>query len=267
MAARCSARHHARLPADVVRTFFGSLQQTVAFDDDAEAEKAVRSRVAGHNAKLKPFIAADPRAKLLIAQIVEAFKIADPRARRAKLTSLSPQILAVRNDAIAKANIKPAELQTDLAPVELLAAIEALRQSCRIVARIPTDTSEQTPCGLQSGPPGASRCAHLRDHRLPGSKGCFTITVGFSSASYKTCDEAKKADEDVYFTTPAPTVKPEGHGATAGGGKWWVVTMGSSKRVVSDTKSNANKVISCSGAVEKAPEIIEACKSVRAYPK
>jgi len=94
----------------------------------------------------------------------------------------------------------------------------------------------------------------------------FTVTVGFSSASYKTFDEQMKEDEGSYGKTQTG-VKAEGNGATAGGGKWWVYTMGGHKRVQSDTKSNANKVIACFGEVDANPEMIEACKSIRAYPK
>lgn len=94
----------------------------------------------------------------------------------------------------------------------------------------------------------------------------FTVSVGFSSASYKTYDEQMKSDEDTYGKTQTG-VKAEANGATAGGGKWWVYTMGGNKRVQSDTKSKANKVIACFAQVDSNPEVIEACKSVRPYPK
>lgn len=123
------------------------------------------------------------------------------------------------------------------------------------------------PAGYTAGTDGLTDSLVSENIDFKGPKGEFNISVGFSSASYKSFDEAMKSDEDTYFKTPATTVKPQGNGATAGGGKWWAFAMGGSKRVLSDTKSNAGKVISCSGDVDKAPEIIEACKSVRAYPK
>lgn len=124
------------------------------------------------------------------------------------------------------------------------------------------------PPGYKAGTPSPPDALASETIDFKGPKGEFTIRVGFASASYKTYEEEMKSDEDTYLTRPATTVKPQGNGATAGGGKYFVFTMGGSKRVVSDTKSNANKVINCSGAVpDAAPEIIEACKSVRAHPK
>lgn len=123
------------------------------------------------------------------------------------------------------------------------------------------------PPGYKAGTPEPADALASETIEFKGPKSDFTIRVGFASASYKTYEEEMKSDEDAYLKTAAATVKPQGNGATAGGGKYWVFTMGGSKRIVSDTKSNANKVINCSGVVETAPEIIEACKSVRAFPK
>lgn len=125
----------------------------------------------------------------------------------------------------------------------------------------------KVPSGYKPGAPEPADALTSETIEFKGSKGDFTISVGFSSASYKTYEEEMKSDDDAYLKTPATTVKAQGNGATAGGGKWWVFTMGGSKRVLSDTKSNANKVINCSGVVQTAPEVIEACKSVRAFPK
>jgi len=95
-----------------------ALQKAFEFDEDAESAQAARARMARHNEKLKPILAADPRFKPLVAQIQEALRLPDPAARKARLGALSSQILAVRNDAIAKLKPDANEVQTDLAPLK-----------------------------------------------------------------------------------------------------------------------------------------------------
>lgn len=124
------------------------------------------------------------------------------------------------------------------------------------------------PPGYTAGTPNAPDA--LEAERIEFSSGKaginFDVSVGFSSASNKTYDQQLKDDEDSYSKTQTG-VTAVANGATAGGGKWWVYTMGGNKRVQSDTKSKGGKPVRCFAQVDTNPEIIEACKTVRPFPK
>lgn len=86
-----------------------------------------------------------------------------------------------------------------------------------------------------------------------------------TSSNWKTYDDQLADDEK---SMKSESIKVDGSGATLGGGKWWSFTNSGSKGFSSITKSNGNKAIGCNpNNTNIAPEVIKACKSIRAYPK
>ena len=70
--------------------------------------------------------------------------------------------------------------------------------------------------------------------------------------------------------TTTKDIKVEKSGTTAGTGKWWTYTRagGYDTDIMTLVKSNGDKVIHCSANnTTVKPEVLEACKTVRAYPK
>lgn len=107
--------------------------------------------------------------------------------------------------------------------------------------------------------------SEIVDFNGPGSG--FAISVGFSHSNFKTFDEALKTDEEWMTTTK--DVKIQGSGNLQGTGKWWTYKRGNyDVDVKAMAKSNGNKVINCAANNQDVkPEVLEACKTVRAYPK
>ncbi len=101
--------------------------------------------------------------------------------------------------------------------------------------------------------------------RVNGPTGSFDVSVGFSSTNFTTYDQALAAEE-TWLNGGSKSIKLESSGKTAGDGKWWLYMNDSYASVLSYTKSNGNKVIKCSSS-DRQPGIIDACKSIRAYPK
>jgi hypothetical protein len=93
----------------------------------------------------------------------------------------------------------------------------------------------------------------------------FSISVGFSSTNWTSYEDELKANE---ARVAAPDIKVESSGLTGGTGKWWVTTRtGGNRNIWAVAKSNGNRSISCSANnTFVAPAVIEACKSIRAYP-
>ena len=91
----------------------------------------------------------------------------------------------------------------------------------------------------------------------------FTVSIGFQSSNFTTFDEAVAADEK--WMKESKNIKIESSGATAAGGKFWLYDNQGYSSVQSSTKSNGNKVIKCDSN-DRKPAIIDACKSIRAYP-
>lgn len=92
----------------------------------------------------------------------------------------------------------------------------------------------------------------------------FDVTVGFTSSNFKSYDEQLAVDEK--WMAESKTMKIESSGKTDAGGKWWLYTDQGYTGVSSETKSNGNMVINCQSN-DRKPGIIDACKSIRAYPK
>ena len=92
----------------------------------------------------------------------------------------------------------------------------------------------------------------------------FTVSVGFQSTNFTSYDEAVASDEK--WMKESKNIKIESSGATPAGGKFWIFNNQGYDSVQSSTKSNDNKVIKCDSN-DRKPAIIEACKSIRAYPK
>lgn len=122
------------------------------------------------------------------------------------------------------------------------------------------------PAGYTAGKPDAPSELYSELINFNGPMSGFTVTVGFTSSNWKTYDDQLAADEK--SMTTSESIKVDGTGATLGGGKWWSYTNSGSKGFSSVTKSNGNKAIGCNpNNTNVAPEVIEACKSIRAYPK
>ncbi len=98
---------------------------------------------------------------------------------------------------------------------------------------------------------------------VQGPMSGFDVTVGFTSSNWKNYDDQLKADEKSMASS-----NPDSTGATAGTGKWWVYKQGGTDQVLSVVKSNGDKALRCTpnNTVVK-PEVIAACKTLRAYPK
>ncbi|CAN5636243.1 hypothetical protein BH09MYX1_BH09MYX1_30840 [soil metagenome] len=92
----------------------------------------------------------------------------------------------------------------------------------------------------------------------------FDVSVGFSSSNFTSYDEQLASDEK--WMGESKTLKIESSGKTAADGKWWLYTDQGYTEVGSETKSNGNNVIHCQSN-DRKPGIIDACKSIRAYPK
>jgi hypothetical protein len=122
------------------------------------------------------------------------------------------------------------------------------------------------PSGYTAGAPGKPSELYSELIDFNGPMSGFTVTVGFTSTNWKTYDDQIAADEKWMAT--GTDIKVEASGATAGGGKWWSYTNSGSKAFSSTTKSNGNKSLHCSpNNTNIAPEVMDACKSIRAYPK
>lgn len=125
----------------------------------------------------------------------------------------------------------------------------------------------QLPAGYKAGPPDAPSTlyAELIGFNGPGSG--FNITVGFTSSNWKTYDDQLKADQ-AFMTMSG--MKVVSTGKTASTGQWWEFTRAgsTSSEVLSSVKSNGDKSLRCmANNTVVAPEVIAACKSLRAYPK
>lgn len=93
----------------------------------------------------------------------------------------------------------------------------------------------------------------------------FQIAVGVSDKDFKTYEDERKSAES--FMKGVTGRKIEATGKTASEGQWWVYTQGT-KFVKAVAKSNSGKAIICEhNNTNVTPEVIEACKSIRAYPK
>jgi hypothetical protein len=91
----------------------------------------------------------------------------------------------------------------------------------------------------------------------------FTVTVGFSSTNWKSYTDELTAEEK--WLGESKDIKMGTSGETAGEGKWWIFKNGGYDSVISLTKSNGDKAIKCSG--DDGTPGVDACKSIRAYPK
>ena len=91
------------------------------------------------------------------------------------------------------------------------------------------------------------------------------VLVGFSDKDYKTYEDERSSAER--FMKGVTGRKIDASGKTASEGQWWVYSQGG-KFVKAVAKSNSNKAIICeSNNTNVTPEVIEACKTIRAYPK
>jgi hypothetical protein len=122
------------------------------------------------------------------------------------------------------------------------------------------------PTGYTPEKPSAPTELYSELINFNGPMSGFTISVGFSSSNWKTFDDELKADDSWLKTGKG--IKIESSGKTAGTGQWWVYTQDGTNQVSALVKSNGDKAIHCSpNNTSVAPEVIAACKSVRAYPK
>jgi hypothetical protein len=125
----------------------------------------------------------------------------------------------------------------------------------------------KVPAGYTAGSPSAPNVLYAEGVEFSGPNGGFEINVGFTSSTFTSYDE-EVADEDKILNKPDTTIQSTG--GTPGESKWWITQdKGFSYKVVrAIAKSNGNKAIICSptSTGDLAPEIVEACKSVRAYP-
>ncbi len=123
------------------------------------------------------------------------------------------------------------------------------------------------PAGYKAGAPDAPNDLYSELIGFNGPMSGFNVTVGFSSSNWKTYDDQLKADQSF---VAMPSFKVTANGKTAGTGQWWVYTRTGStdSEVLSSVKSNGNKSLRCTpNNTVVAPEVIAACKSLRAYPK
>jgi hypothetical protein len=74
-------------------------------DSDVAARQAAHKDLADINAKLKPLIAADPRAAALIKEAAEISKGRNKALRETQLKALAARALTIRNDALAKSGV------------------------------------------------------------------------------------------------------------------------------------------------------------------
>ncbi len=121
------------------------------------------------------------------------------------------------------------------------------------------------PAGYKANPPDAPDVLYSELINVNGPSSGFTVTVGFTSSNWKTYDDQLKADEALLKLW-----KVESSGKTAGTGQWWVYTRTeiNGAQVMSTVKSNGDKALRCTpNNMQVAPEVIAACKSLRAYPK
>jgi hypothetical protein len=121
------------------------------------------------------------------------------------------------------------------------------------------------PPGYTAGKPSPPDELYSELIDFNGPMSGFTISVGFTSSNWKTYEDQIKSDDP----STSKDIKVESSGKTAGTGQWWVYKQGNyDTTVLATVKSNGNKAIRCSpnNTVVK-PEVIEACKSLRAYPK
>lgn len=120
-----------------------------------------------------------------------------------------------------------------------------------------------TPAPQSAG--GGELYSEIIDFNGPSSG--FTITVGFTSSNFTTYEEQLAADEDIMKMAGRSV---ESTGGTPGQSKWWIFTdkaSGSAKNIVVTAKANGNKSLRCSpNNTVVAPEVMDACKSIRAYP-
>ena len=100
--------------------------------------------------------------------------------------------------------------------------------------------------------------------KFDGPMDHFSVSVGFSSSNFKSFDEQLASDEK--WMGESKSIKIESTDKTAGAGKMWLYTNQGYTSVSSMTKSNGDKAIHCESN-DRKPGIIEACKSIRAYPK
>jgi len=125
----------------------------------------------------------------------------------------------------------------------------------------------QLPAGYTAGTPDPPNSLYAELIGFNGPNSGFNITVGFTSSNWKTYDDQLKADQE--FTSMS-SIKVTSTGKTAGTGQWWVYTRADStnSEVLSSVKSNGDKALRCTANnTVVTPEVVAACKSLRAYPK
>ncbi len=97
----------------------------------------------------------------------------------------------------------------------------------------------------------------------PANNGVHVL-VGSTSSNFKTYDEQFKSDD----TWVASKATLESSGPMTGTGKWWSYTNQGYKSFKAMVKSNGDKTIFCEPTnTVVVSEVIEICKTLRAYPK
>jgi hypothetical protein len=122
----------------------------------------------------------------------------------------------------------------------------------------------KVPAGYTASKPDAPNALYSELINYNGPNSGFSITVGFTSSNWKTYDDQLKAD-----TKSSQEKTPTASGKTGGTGQWWVYKDRSgTQTILATAKSNGDKAIRCSpNNSTVTPEVIEACKTIRAYPK
>ena len=104
------------------------LRLDVAVTDPPEIPHAkLRAALPPAAAKVKEILKADPRVRPLTSALTAALKIKDRSARKLELDKLSPQIRAVRADAVAKSGLDAAALEQGLKSVSAVSSFRAAK--------------------------------------------------------------------------------------------------------------------------------------------
>ncbi len=125
----------------------------------------------------------------------------------------------------------------------------------------------QLPAGYKAGPPDPPSELYAELIAFNGPNSGFNITLGFTSSNWKTYADQLKADQSFMGMS---SMKTTATGQTSGTGQWWVYarTGSTTSEVLATVKSNGDKALRCTANnTVVAPEVIAACKSLRAYPK
>ena len=121
------------------------------------------------------------------------------------------------------------------------------------------------PATYKAQTPSAPNELYSQDIKFEGpANNGVHVLVGFSSSNWKTYDDQFKSDDE-WVTSKA---KLESSGPMTGTGKWWSFTNQGYKSFKAMVKSNGDKAIFCEPTnMEVAQEVIDICKTLRAYPK